>query len=198
MSKQRTRLDNCSGDCHPAACGRIPIFVIGQNVRNNKDAALAIFNAGHELGNHSDDYSSLGNASESAIAANIDAASKAIMEITGEKPAFFRAPNLSHSISLSQVCFERGMPLMDGNVHNDWDGTNHTPASIRDSVLAHPRDGGIILLHDNNTSKGDTMAALPEIIRGLREKGFWILTVDQLAAVKEETLEAGMRYGSIR
>ena len=173
-------------------------FVIGQNVRNNRAAASAIYNGGHELGNHSDGYSSLGSASESAIAASIDAASQTIKEITGKYPALFRAPNLSHGADLSRVCLEKGMPLIDGNVHNDWDGTGHTPASVRNSVLANPQDGGIIILHENNTSKGDTMAALPEIIGGLREKGFWILTVGQLAAVKGKTLEAGTRYGSIK
>jgi peptidoglycan/xylan/chitin deacetylase (PgdA/CDA1 family) len=173
-------------------------FVIGQNVRNNRAAASAIYNGGHELGNHSDGYSSLGSASETAIAASLDAASQTIKEITGKYPALFRAPNLSHGDDLSRVCLEKGMPLIDGNVHNDWDGTGHTPASVRNSVLANPQDGGIIILHENNTSKGDTMAALPEIIGGLREKGFWILTVGQLAAVKEKTLEAGTRYGSIK
>ena len=200
------------GPCGPSADGgtaamlakleelnvKATFFVIGQNVRNNRAAASAIFNGGHELGNHSDGYSSLGNADKKEIAASIDSASAVIREITGKYPAFFRAPNLSHGVDLSQVCLERGMPLIDGNVHNDWDGTKHTPASIKNSVLSNPQDGGIILLHDNNTSKGDTMAALPEIIGGLREKGFWILTIGQLAAVKEKTLEAGTRYSSIK
>jgi len=172
-------------------------FVIGQNVRVNKTAAQAIFNGGHELGNHSDDYNSLGGSPTDAIAESIDAASLAIKEITGKYPCLFRAPNLNHGDNLSKVCKERGMPLIDGNVHSDWDGTGHTPASIKNSVLANPQDGGIILLHDNNTSKGNTLSALPEIISGLRERGFWILTVGRLAAVKEKPLEAGKQYNSI-
>jgi peptidoglycan-N-acetylglucosamine deacetylase len=172
-------------------------FVIGQNVRANKAVAQEIFNGGHELGNHSDGYNGLGGSSTDAIAVNLDAASLAIKEITGKYPCLFRAPNLDHGANLSKVCKERGMALINGNVHSDWDGTGHTPTSIKNSVLANPRDGGIILLHDNNTSKGDTMSALPEIISGLRERGFWILTVGQLAAVKEKPLEAGEQYNSM-
>jgi peptidoglycan/xylan/chitin deacetylase (PgdA/CDA1 family) len=170
-------------------------FVIGQNVRGNKAAAKAIFDGGHEIGNHSDGYNSLGSLSAGDIAANIDAAGLAIKEITGKYPCFFRAPNLNHGKNLSQVCLERGMALIDGDTHNDWDGTGHTPESIKNSVLKSPKDGGIILLHDNNTSKGDTLSALPEIIAGLREKGFWIMPVGQLAALKGQVLEAGKRYG---
>ena len=170
-------------------------FLVGQNIRSYRTAARAIFDSGHELGNHSDGYRSLGNADEGDIAASIDAASAAIMEITGKYPYFFRAPNLSHGLDLSQVCMERGMPLIDGSVHNDWPGD---AASILQSVLNNPGDGDIIILHENNTSRGNTMAVLPQIVSGLREKGFWILTVGQLAAVKEKTLETGVRYGNIR
>ena len=199
------------GPCPPADSGgtaamlqtleslkvKATFFVIGRNVRNNKEAAEALFAAGHELGNHSDWYSSLGDSTVEAVSESLDACSAAIREITGENPRIFRAPNLSHGPNLSLVCGEKGMPLIDGSGHYDWDGTGHTPASIRDSVLAGPQDGGIIVLHENNTSKGNTMAALPEIVSALRERGFWIMTVGRLAAVKEKTLVAGKRYGSI-
>jgi len=172
-------------------------FVIGQNVRGNKAVARAIFNGGHELGNHSDGYNALGGSSINDITANLNAASLAIKEIIGEYPSLFRAPNLDHGDNLSKVCKDMGMALIDGSTNDDWDGTGHTPTSIKNSVLANPQDGGIILLHDNNTSKGDTLSALPDIINGLRERGFWIMTVSQLATVKEKSLEAGKRYNSI-
>lgn len=171
-------------------------FVIGSNVRANKSVAKAIFDAGHELGNHSDGYSGLGGTtSVETISKSLNAASLAINEITGKDPILFRAPNLEHGTNLSQVCKEMGMALIDGSVNNDWSGNS---TSIKNSVLANPQNGGIILLHDNNTSQGNTMSVLPEIIGGLREKGFWILTVSQLAVVKEKTLEPGKRYDSIK
>jgi peptidoglycan/xylan/chitin deacetylase (PgdA/CDA1 family) len=170
-------------------------FVIGSNVRANKAAAKAIFDAGHELGNHSDGYNSLGGSTAvDTISKSLNAASSAIREITGKDPVLFRAPNLNHGDNLYRVCEEMGMALIDGSAHNDWPGNS---TAIKNSVLSNPYDGGIILLHDNNTSQGNTMSVLPEIIAGLREKGFWILTVSQLAAVKEKPLEAGERYGSI-
>jgi peptidoglycan/xylan/chitin deacetylase (PgdA/CDA1 family) len=169
-------------------------FSIGQNIRSYRTAAKAVFDAGHELANHSDGYASLGSADDKDIMASIDSASRAIMDITGKYPYFFRAPNLNHGIDLSRVCGERGMPIIDGSVHNDWPGS---AAAILQSVLDNPRDGDIIVLHENNTSQGNTLSVLPQIVAGLRERGFWILTVGQLAAVKEKQLEAGVRYGAI-
>jgi peptidoglycan/xylan/chitin deacetylase (PgdA/CDA1 family) len=170
-------------------------FVIGGQVRSNKNAAQAIFEAGHELGNHSNGWDSLGSSQTENIRSSLAAASGAISEITGEAPRLFRAPNLNHGPNLSEVCAEMGMALIDGNAHSDWPGTS---ASIKTSVLSNPQDGGIIILHENNTSQGNTMAVLPEIISGLREKGFWIMSVSELAIVKEKTLEAGTRYGTIK
>jgi len=170
-------------------------FVLGQNVQNNRKAAQAIFDAGHELGNHSYDHDLLGGKTDEAITASLDATSQVIREITGTDPVLFRAPNLNHGPYLSQVCADRGMALIDGSTHNDWPGS---PAEILASVLADPQDGDIIILHENNTSQGSTMSVLPDIVKGLREKGFWIMTVSELAIVKGITPEAGARYDSFR
>ncbi|MCL2197068.1 MAG: polysaccharide deacetylase family protein [Treponema sp.] len=169
-------------------------FVIGGNVHSNRSAAQAIFDEGHELGNHSNGYGSLGSASIEAITSSLNATSNIIREITGSNPRLFRAPNLNHGENLSQVCKNLGMALIDGSVHNDWPGSS--PA-VKNSVLAYPRDGDIILLHDNNTSQGNTMKDLPEIIANLRAKGFWIMTISELAIIKSKTLEAGTRYGAL-
>jgi peptidoglycan/xylan/chitin deacetylase (PgdA/CDA1 family) len=170
-------------------------FLIGDHVCNNKAAAEAIFNAGHEIGSHGNFHVEIGNENAENIKKNLDAAFEAIKEITGIVPRLFRAPYLIHGANLSKVCKELGMALIDGSSHNDWQATSE---AIKDSVLAAPQDGEIIILHENNTSKGNTMAVLPQIISGLREKGFWIMTVGQLFAVKSQTLEAGKRYDSIR
>ena len=181
-------------DALKAANVKVTFFVIGRHVRGNKAAAQAIVDAGHELGNHSDGYDSLGSKTIKTITESLDASSRAIREITGTDPVLFRAPNLNHGPNLSLVCKEKGMALIDGGAHNDWPGSS---AAIKASVLNNPQDGGIIILHENNTSRGNTMTALPDIISGLREQGFWIMTVSELAVVKGRTLEAGARYGSI-
>jgi peptidoglycan/xylan/chitin deacetylase (PgdA/CDA1 family) len=169
-------------------------FLIGDQVCKNKAAAKAIFDAGHEIGSHGNFHVELGNENAENIKINLDAASKTIKEITGTTPRFFRAPYLNHGTNLSRACNELGMALIDGSSHNDWQAPSET---IKAGVLANPRDGEIIILHENNTSKGNTMAVLPQIIGGLREKGFWIMTVGQLFMVKSKTLEAGKRYDSI-
>ena len=169
-------------------------FVVGDQICKNKAAVKAIFDAGHEIGSHANFHVRLGSENAENIKISLDAANKAINEITGTNPRFFRAPYLDHGDNLSQVCEGLGMALIDGTSSNDWQVASEV---IRNNVLARPQDGGIIILHDNNTSKGNTMAVLPLIISGLREKGFWIMPVGQLFAVKGKTPSPGKRYDSI-
>jgi peptidoglycan/xylan/chitin deacetylase (PgdA/CDA1 family) len=43
---------------------------------------------------------------------------------------------------------------------------------------AHP--GGIILMHDGGGDRSETVQALPQIIRGLRQRGYSMVTVPHL------------------
>lgn len=177
-------------------------FVIGSNVRSNKDAAKAIYQAGHELANHSDGYSSLGGAAEADITGSLTAASEAIKDITGEAPVLFRAPNVNYGANLTKVCTELGLAIIGVSVwSSDWDSnvtTEKIITNVVDNSFLNSGDGGIINCHESNTSKGKTLAALPDMINGLREKGFWIMTVGELAVIKEKPLQAGVQYDSIR
>lgn len=170
-------------------------FLIGQNIRNNKTAVKAIFDKGHELGNHSDGYSSLGSSPAETITGSLTAASAAIKEITGNDPVLFRAPNVNYGNNLTQVCTELNLAIIGVNVwSDDWRGieTQDIIANvINNSFLS---DGGIINCHE----LANTVAAVPDMIDGLRDKGFWIMTVGELAIVKGVTLQAGTQYDSIR
>ncbi|MDR0411848.1 MAG: polysaccharide deacetylase family protein [Treponema sp.] len=173
-------------------------FLIGQNIRSNKAATKAIFDAGHELANHSDGYDGLGGATESEkIEISLVKASAEIKAITGKDPAFFRAPNVAYGNNLTNVCKIMGMPLIGVSVwSNDWQ-SSITAEQCKSNVLNAAKDGGIINCHEANTSKDRTLPILGDMIDGLRAKGYWITTVSKLAVVKGKTLQPGERYDSI-
>ncbi|MDR0785614.1 MAG: polysaccharide deacetylase family protein [Treponema sp.] len=179
-------------------------FLIGQNVRAYPDAVRAILDAGHEVGNHSDDGAGLGaragGSSEGidarTIRTKLDAASTAIKNIAGKAPFLFRAPNVDYGANLVDVCKTLGMPLIGANVwSNDWDASR-TADQCMVSVINGASDGGVINLHEPNTSGNRSLPVLADIIDALRSNGYWLLTVGQLAALKGKTLEPGVRYDS--
>jgi peptidoglycan/xylan/chitin deacetylase (PgdA/CDA1 family) len=170
-------------------------FLIGQNIRSNKSRAQAIFEGGHELGNHSDGYGSLGGTTAvTAIRPSLESASAAIKEITGKDPVFFRAPNVDYGTNLSSVCTELGLAIIGVSCwSNDWQGAVTTEQLVA-NVLNAASDGGIINCHE----LAKTVEGLPAMITGLRAAGYWIMPVGQLAAIKGRTLAAGTRYDSIK
>ncbi|GHV71500.1 hypothetical protein AGMMS49928_23550 [Spirochaetia bacterium] len=173
-------------------------FLIGQNIRNNKASAQAIFNDGHELCNHSDGYDGLGGATAAdTIRTSLLAASAAIKGITGKDPVYFRAPNVAYGTNLTTVCTELGLAIIGVNVWSNDYQSSLTAEQVKNNVLGAAKDGGIINFHDPNTSGTRTLEALPDIIDGLRKAGYWIMPVGQLAKKKGKTLEAGKQYDGI-
>jgi peptidoglycan/xylan/chitin deacetylase (PgdA/CDA1 family) len=177
-------------------------FVIGDNIRANRRMAELIYGKGHELGNHSDNSEGLGTKSAEQDKALLEPVSGLIQEITGKKPAFFRAPNLDYGQgTLTGVVGELGMALIGTNVIGiDWEDSI-TVDKIVANVMNSAHDGGIILLHVNPWSadkEAKTLQAFDTIIENLRSQGYWLLSVGQLAYVKNRTLEAGVRYDDIR
>jgi peptidoglycan/xylan/chitin deacetylase (PgdA/CDA1 family) len=179
---------------------RATFFLIGQNIRGNKTTAQAIYDGGHELANHSDGYSALGGSTaEDAIRTSLTAAQAAITEITGKAPVLFRAPNVAYGANLTAVCAGLGLAIIGVSIWSNDYQSGITAEQIQNNVLTSGAlvNGGIINCHEPNTAP-QTVAALPGIIDGLREKGFWILTVGELAAVQEIPLAAGQRYDTIK
>ena len=48
------------------------------------------------------------------------------------------------------------------------------------NALAGARPGGIILMHDAGGDRSQTVAAIPQIVRELRRRGFRLVTVPRL------------------
>lgn len=64
----------------------------------------------------------------------------------------------------------------------DWQ--EEDPRKIVDNILTYSSDGSIILLHEGRRS---TLEALPQIIQGLRARGFEIVSVSELLSAEEAT-----------
>jgi peptidoglycan/xylan/chitin deacetylase (PgdA/CDA1 family) len=177
-------------------------FLIGRHIRLRPDGVRNIIADGHEIGNHSDDHAYLGKngkLDEDGIRQNLVAVQKAVYDITGAYPVYFRAPYLDYSQTLEKVVKEMGMAFIGANVDSkDWNWSSGiTTDQIVSNVLNSAKDGGIILMHEH--SEGDlerTIRAIPLIVTELRRRGYHILTVSGLAQTKGISLEAGKRYNS--
>ncbi|AEF82357.1 polysaccharide deacetylase family protein [Leadbettera azotonutricia] len=173
-------------------------FLIGENIEQFPEHAKAIFEAGHELGNHSWDSDRLdGRVSERTVRSKLQRTSQKIHEITGRDPVVFRAPDLAYGNSLKKICIESHMAIIGASsIGQDYE-SGIKAAQIVNNILISAEDGAIISLHETNTAPA-TVFALSDMIDHLRARGFWIMSVSQLAAIKNRPLVSGNRYDTIR
>jgi len=155
-------------------------FVLGQSALTYPDIVEKAFKNGHEIANHTYDHTVLtgSNVTMEKIAYQMDRTSEIIEEITGKVPVSFRPPQGSYNSNVMQAAQERGMAIY----HWSWescpeDWKNSDPEVIANIVVEGARNGHLVLLHDTNNN---TIDAVPDIIKGLREKGFIFVTVTEL------------------
>ena len=162
-------------------------FMLGQKVASYPDEIKKMKEIGCELGNHSYDHPNLANLSADGVKKQIGDTNSKIKKIVGEEATVMRPPYGAISSTLRK---NAGMPLILWNIDTlDWKTRN--ARTTVDIVMKNVDDGDIILMHDIHTESVD---AAIELIPKLLEKGYQLVTVSELAAYKNVTLENGEKY----
>lgn len=71
---------------------KVTFFVVGDWVTKYPESVKALYDAGHEVMNHSDDHAHFNALSREAIIADITACNEKIAAVTGVTPTLFRPP----------------------------------------------------------------------------------------------------------
>ncbi|QHS22112.1 polysaccharide deacetylase family protein [Virgibacillus sp. MSP4-1] len=129
-----------------------------------------IANMGFAIGNHTYNHTKLDDVSKEKQKEEIVKLNDVIEEVTGERPAFFRAPHGVNTEYAKQVVKEEGMTLMNWSYGYDFKQEYMSEEAIAD-IMVHTEllsNGANLLMHDREW----TAKALEEIVTGLREKGY--------------------------
>lgn len=148
-------------------------FVLGDEAGGDRSRLRSLIHAGHEIGNHSSHH--LLYPSRSDLAET----SRAIHSATGFDPCVYRPPYGALNSGSVAAASSLGMATIIWDVDpQDWAG----PGSgvIAGRVLGSTQSGSIVLMHDGGGNRSQTVAALPSIVRGLRHRGYRLVTVSKL------------------
>jgi len=152
-------------------------FVCGQNVERRPDLVRRILAEGHSLGNHTYSHPFLYFRGRARIAKEIDLTQQAIERAVGQQPRVFRPPYGVRWFGLASVLRERGLLAVQwSDAGGDW---KRTSQGIVKRLVPGVRSGSVILLHDGHgvlppgaVDRSATVSALPEVIAGIRRRGF--------------------------
>lgn len=153
-------------------------FVVGERVPRFPSVIERIFNEGHLLANHSQTHTDLAElTNEEIIELELDPTSRAVENITGFYPTVMRPPYGSLRVDSIHFLLESGWKIVRWSLDTfDWDKSRNSPEEIVQRVLELHHPNAVILMHCNGQ---ETVAALPDLIDGLRELGYDFVTVTQ-------------------
>ncbi len=158
-------------------------FMIGKRVEERAETARRVASAGHEIGNHSYSHPIYLYRTAAETRRQISRAQEAIETATGVRPIWSRPPCGVRTPAYFKAAREHGLRTIQWTVAGfDW--KNRPAADIVRHVVRCAFPGSIVLLHDGDSAgkrdRSQTVAAVPGIVRGLRDRGLRITPLGQL------------------
>jgi peptidoglycan-N-acetylglucosamine deacetylase len=102
-----------------------------------------------------------------------------IYNLTGRIPRYFRPPFGEFDARLANLVDKAGLTTIEYDLASGDPDEHATKPKLVNWVLKQARPGGIVVMHINH-KQFPTADALPEIIQGLRKRGYELVTVGQL------------------
>ncbi|MGE7953484.1 polysaccharide deacetylase family protein [Lysinibacillus xylanilyticus] len=148
-------------------------FMVGTNVSKNPAIVEQVYEAGHEIGNHTWNHPKLTSLSTSAVKQEVDKTSNAIYNAIGQYPTVFRPPYGATNDKVRSVITTPSILWSIDTL--DWKHRNAD--KVLSYVKASAKDGSIILMHDIHQS---TANGLENVILYLQKQGYEFVTVSEI------------------
>ncbi|MBQ9730461.1 MAG: polysaccharide deacetylase family protein, partial [Clostridia bacterium] len=164
-------------------------FAVEFWVEKNPEFAKRIVEEGHELGTHSKTHAYMSKQSEGEIREELRSSSQTIERVTGKKCELFRAPYGDYNDRLINTAKSEGLFTVQWDVDSlDW--KNLSSSEIAERIIDGVQPGSIILCHNNGLH---TAAALPQVFRVLKARGYQFVPVGELIYRSGYTIDVAGR-----
>ena len=156
----------------------VTFFMTGGWVEKFPEDVKAIYEAGHDLGNHSENHKNMSQLSDEEKTQELMKVHNKVKELTGVDMELFRPPYGDYNDAVILNATKNGYYTIQWDVDSlDW--KDYGVNNIIDTVVNHKNlgNGSIILCHNGAKYTKD---ALDAMITGLKEKGYEIVPVSEL------------------
>jgi cellulose synthase/poly-beta-1,6-N-acetylglucosamine synthase-like glycosyltransferase/peptidoglycan/xylan/chitin deacetylase (PgdA/CDA1 family) len=170
-------------------------FVVGGQVVRHPDVTEMLRRDGFEFGNHTFTHADLAALPQWEARLQVSLSESAVAGLTGIRPRLVRPPYSSTTDAVSAAqerawgsLASAGYMIVLANYDTeDWarPGVRQILADVFSQPEIARGHGGIVMLHDAGGDRAETVSALPELIDGLRKRGYTFSTVSQLAGLTD-------------
>jgi cellulose synthase/poly-beta-1,6-N-acetylglucosamine synthase-like glycosyltransferase/peptidoglycan/xylan/chitin deacetylase (PgdA/CDA1 family) len=175
-------------------------FMVGSQAARHPDLVRLVQRSGGEIGDHTFTHSSLSSGPLWQRKAQLDFTEAVLLSITGRYPRFVRPPYSATTDAVAPAD-ERALAELAGHRYivalADYDSQDwRRPGVAKIIANAQPRQGrgGVIMFHDGGGDRGQTVAAVRELIPRLRAQGYRFVPLRAmlgLSAAEAEPTVAG-------
>ena len=151
-------------------------FLVGKFAERYADITRAIYSSGHEIANHSYTHPKLFRLWVEKIMREAERCDEVMQNLNLRKTMFLRPPGGGFNIKIFNAMRRMNLKLGLWSL-NTADYTGRPASEIINLVLHGVKPGTIILMH---SGVPNTVEALPEIIKGLKAKGYELVRLDDM------------------
>ncbi len=156
-------------------------FVIGQEIHDFGASTEREIRDGFTIGDHTENHPMMAQLSAHDQHEQLFEQAARIELLGGRKPRLFRPPYGSFNAETFHLLHQMKMLMVLWSVDTD-DYEQPGVETIVKRVLEGAKPGAIFLMHDAGGNREQTVAALPQIIKALRARGFHLVSVPRLLA----------------
>ncbi|MCQ6563200.1 polysaccharide deacetylase family protein [Paenibacillus mendelii] len=169
-------------------------FVLGESAERYEDTVRRIVNEGHALGNHTYNhvYKELYQ-DFMGFWKQVKRTDEALTRITGKHTALLRAPGGTYTnfdASYFDYMHQAGYTIFDWNMDSGDSKRQNVPAAeiVKTVKQSQLKEEVVLLMHDGS-GHGESVKALPAIIRYFKDKGYRFAALNE--GVKPVTFPLG-------
>ena len=159
--------------------------MVGEWINKYPEAVKKVYEAGHEIANHSDTHKHVNNLSYEDNVKEIKLANEKIKNITGIDNKLYRAPYGEYNNIVIKAAKENGYIPIQWNL-DTLDYTGITGEEMWNRMKNKLKSGDIILSHNGTDHTADSLDML---IKNIKEKGFEIVKVSDLIYQENYTID---------
>ena len=169
---------------------RATFFVVGNRIQTYKDVIKKSYDMGNQIGSHTYDHEDLSKMTRKQLLAEMAKTNKELQNVIGCHATLIRPP-YGNINNLMRKTIK--IPMMYWSIDtDDWKWRNVSKVL---SECRNVKDGDIILMHDLYSS---TAQAVKKLVPRLVNKGYQLVTIDEMFYYKGIDAKAGKVYASGR
>lgn len=173
---------------------RATFFVVGDWCDKYPESVKALYDAGHEIGTHSDTHADMTRLDRDGILRELRDSADKVEKVTGKRPTLFRPPSGAYNTEVIELAEQEGFYPIQWDC-DSIDYKDPTPEQMKQRILRKLRQGSIMLFH---SGAKNTPAALPGIIAEIQAQGYEIIPVSELILPPPYTVDFEGRQHSAK